>query len=98
MIAVFFRVIVDGEPTGYYGLAFAQNKKNLFWAIDEYADPYSVEVRTASGGGFCRLRTIDTHDDVEQSKWEVSEEDCRPEDEKWKSPNWGNYVYGEKNE
>lgn len=41
-----FRFIDENnKPTGYYGIAFAQNLYDMFFQIDEHGDPYSVEIK-----------------------------------------------------
>lgn len=52
MITVFFRVTCgDLCPKNYVGLAAAKNGADLFWLIDEFIDPYSVEIAKASKAG-----------------------------------------------
>ena len=54
MIAYWFRFIGDdNKPTGYMGLAFGQSQDDIYWQIDEFGDPNSVEVQTAKLGGMC---------------------------------------------
>lgn len=56
MLAYVFRIIDDdGKPTGYYGFAFAQNKREMFHVIDYHCDPFRVEVQTIYDGSLCGL-------------------------------------------
>jgi hypothetical protein len=49
-----YRFIDDeGIPTGYYGVVGANSERDLFWAIDEFGDPYRCELRKLSNIGFC---------------------------------------------
>ena len=43
----------NGELTGYYGIVVAKNKLDLFWAIDEFGDPYRCEIKKLDKGGIC---------------------------------------------
>ena len=88
MIAYYFRVMTDGQPNGYMGLVFAQNKSDLFWQIDEFVDPYAVEVQKAYIGGYCKLLTKISEEDIKTSKHEYSEREPFFEEEKWKTMNW----------
>ena len=56
--------MTDGQPNGYMGLVFAQNKSDLFWQIDEFVDPYAVEVQKAYIGGYCKLLTKISEEDI----------------------------------
>jgi len=87
MIAYNFRQMDDGKPTGYIGMVCGQNKRDLFWLIDEYLDPYSVQIKTAHRGGHCRFFDID---DLESSKHETSEYEPPIDDDGWRTPNWDN--------
>jgi hypothetical protein len=97
MIAVYFRHMGQTAqgygPTGFVGLAVAQNKSDLFWVIDEFCDPYRVEVQTARKGGMCVHLTEtgdDDDEDPERSNWETS--GMLPDPfhtyEKWRKPKW----------
>lgn len=86
MIACHFRFVNDKGPTGFYGIAFANTKRDLFWEIDRYGDPYSVEIKRACHGSFCcRAENVDC-EDVDPSLSELEFE--VPFNEKWKSPKW----------
>ncbi|MEY4411765.1 MAG: hypothetical protein RL560_24 [Actinomycetota bacterium] len=43
----------DGELSGYYGVVVAKDKLDLFWAIDEFGDPYLCEIKKLDKGGIC---------------------------------------------
>lgn len=56
MLAYVFRIIDDrGKPTGYYGFAFAKNKRDMFHVIDYHYDPFRVEVQTIYDGSLFGL-------------------------------------------
>jgi hypothetical protein len=38
-------ITTDNDKIGYFGVVFASNKKELFWALDEVCDPYSCEIK-----------------------------------------------------
>jgi hypothetical protein len=87
MTAYYFRVIQDGEPNGWVGFAMAETMHHLFWTIDEFVDPYGVEIQTAKTAGYCYHMAIDG-DDVTNSKHEFSEHQPFFDDGKWKKPVW----------
>lgn len=62
MIAYHFRVLSDGLPNGWVGFAFANNLQELFWQIDNHADPYRVEIKrhTAVAAASYKLTTATT--------------------------------------
>lgn len=43
----------DRQPTGYVGLVTGQDMADVFHQIDQYGDPYSVQLRPAIEGSFC---------------------------------------------
>ena len=89
MIAYFFRFVdFKGEPTGYTGLAVAANMTDMFWTIDEFGDPYSVEIKSATEGGVCFLETEDG-DSVTRTEVETCEKNPLATDViKWRRPTW----------
>ncbi len=91
MTAYWFRVIgaEDGQPTGYIGMVVGASADDLFWAIDEFADPYCVEVATCNFGGFC-LHLATDGDEVTSSKFETSDRMPFPDDSdvRWRVPPW----------
>jgi len=87
MTAYYFRVIQDGKPNGWVGFAMAETMHHLFWTIDEFVDPYAVEIQTAKTAGYCYHMAIDG-DDVTNSKHEFSEHEPFFDDGKWKKPVW----------
>ena len=87
MTAYYFRVIEDGEPNGWVGFAMAESMQHLFWTIDEFVDPYAVEIKTAKAAGYCYHMKVD-NDDVKTSKYEFSREEPFFDDDKWRSPIW----------
>ena len=95
MTAVYFRVL-DAEtkqPTGHIGFACAQNNEELLWAIDEFCDPYSVEVKTAYKFAMCLFERDSDGDgddgEALHSEWEVTERLPFWDDtEGWRKPAW----------
>ena len=87
MTAYYFQVIQDGEPNGWVGFAMAKTMQHLFWTIDEFVDPYAVEIKTAKAAGYCYHMKIDG-DDVETSGYEFSGEEPFFDEDKWRKPVW----------
>ena len=90
MIAYYFRTIdEDGKPTGYMGMAFGQSKEEVFWAIDEFCDPFNVEILTARRGGYCRRIEVDGEDHISHD-YEISDTEPIHGDESynWRRPKW----------
>lgn len=87
MTAYYFRVIEKGESNGWVGFAMGPTLQHLFWAIDEFVDPYSVEIKTAKVAGYCYHIGVDG-DDVESSKHEFSEHEPFFDEDKWRKPVW----------
>jgi hypothetical protein len=85
MKAAWFRVIKDGVPTGRAGMVFGRDDEDLFWAVDEYVDPYAVEVRPARWGGFCMLVGDGDNPNTEH---ETGGAFPGIEDNGWKLPSW----------
>jgi hypothetical protein len=94
MTAYFFRFVDDeDEPTGYAGIAFAANKKDLFWMIDEFGDPYSVQIAKMSQSGMCVKYEIPEDEEVDAiySEVEISERayyGLTGDKRAWKRPSW----------
>ncbi len=84
MRAYYFRVIQDGKPNGWIGFACVENKDELYFAIDEYCDPYSVQIKTATTGSYIRL--IDENGIEFPAEFSEYEEDI--ESDGWREPNW----------
>lgn len=101
MIAYYFRVLVDDKPNGYMGLVFGHNMNSLFFAIDEFCDPYGVEIKKAHHGGYCKFvehtyypETAEhgEEDVYDESEYEFAEEEPEIDDnEKWKKPVWPSF-------
>jgi len=87
MTAYYFRVVEDGKPNGWVGFVMAPTVQELFLAIDEFVDPYAVEIQTANTAGYCYHMEIDG-DDVETSKYETSELEPFFDRPKWRKPVW----------
>lgn len=90
MKAVYFRVIFeDGTPTGYVGFVTYTNSKDMFLAIDEFADPYSVEIKDAPLFGFCMKVTKFDDEEYATSEYEVSDHiPCPYENDGWMRPKY----------
>ena len=84
MRAYYFRVIQDGKPNGWIGFACVENKDELYFAIDEYCDPYSVQIKTAITGSYIRL--IDENGIEFPAEFSEYEEDIKSDG--WREPNW----------
>jgi hypothetical protein len=85
--AYFFRFVDDEGPTGYVGFAYAKTKAELFWMIDEFGDPYGVELKTAPRGcGFCVFQ--DPEDGHSQHEISQSLPFRDLEKKGWKKPDW----------
>lgn len=92
MIAYAFRFIDDNDnPTGWHGIAFGQNKDDLFRIIDAHGDPCATEIKVIHGGLFCFMTNKRGEPDFANKKDEP-ELDCGTamllENEGWKRPNW----------
>ena len=84
MPAYYFRVIHEGKPNGWIGFACVESKDQLYFAIDEYCDPYSVEIKSASTGSYIRL--IDEDEKYTSSEFSEYEEDI--DSDGWRDPKW----------
>ena len=94
MIAYLFRFINedDGLPSNWYGVAFARDKKELFWQIDQHGDPYGCQIKTATNASICWV--VAPGEDRDPEKYERSEELlCLEEETGWKTPKWPDGVY-----
>lgn len=88
MKAVWFRVVgIDGMPTGHVGFAMGRVEVELFWAIDEFADPYSVEVKKAKVAGFC-FKAEEDEEDILYLDQEITESMPSPYEDGWEKPEW----------
>ena len=88
MKAVWFRVIdADGIPTGHIGFAMGRVEVELFWAIDEFVDPYSVEVKRAKVAGFC-FKAEENEEDVLFFDQEITGVMPLPSEDGWEKPEW----------
>lgn len=93
MIACYFRFINDdGVPVGYYGIAIARTKRDLFWEIDKYGDPYCVEILTVPSMSFCLYaeNAESENEDPEFSRVEFSKVEFNG---KWIKPKWPDQAY-----
>jgi hypothetical protein len=94
--AVMFRFIdAAGKPTGYVGIAFARDDKELFWTIDEFGDPYSVELANLKQAGMCIKCDVNNGDieaEINSSEVEITghftDAVSMPDTCKWKKADW----------
>jgi hypothetical protein len=88
MTAYYFRALdEEGSPNGWIGFVMAEDRKQLLWAIDEFIDPYSVEIKTAYNAGYC-YRIDQDGDYVAAKDYEISELEPMIDDSGWRKPNW----------
>jgi len=95
---VWFRFLEDGKPTGEVGFAMARTKADLFWEIDRYGNPRSVEIYDVDSMSFCLTEgppedptdpedTCPTYTDVEFT--DRLPLYSPPETADWRKPRWG---------
>ena len=61
-----FRFTDDTEPTGWYGIVFADNDYDLFWRIDIYGNPLSCEISRVMPKDLYKISyCYQTNDDVD---------------------------------
>jgi len=91
MIAYYFRVMeTDGTPTNYSGFVFGRDINDVFWAIDEFTDPYGVEIKSAAGiAGYC----LKNNGDEDYSEIEISQRHQPSDLSTWKKPDWSKLSY-----
>tara|TARA_R110000868_G_scaffold272773_2_gene532009 strand:+ start:2298 stop:2573 length:276 start_codon:yes stop_codon:yes gene_type:complete len=90
MMAYYFRAMNEDGPTGWVGFVMCRTKKELFWGIDEFIDPYSVQIKKAHGAGYCRLLV----EDEDAIKYEASGDEyfVTSDEEGWITPNWNRVI------
>ena len=88
MTAYYFRVIQDGKPNGWVGFAMAETMQHLFWTIDEFVDPYAVEIKTAKTAGYCYRSEVVDGWEINRSNYEFSEHEPFFDEDKWRKPVW----------
>lgn len=93
MKAFYFRFLDDEQnPTGWIGFAMAKQIDDIFCIIDEFGDPYTVQIQMAKKAGFCvqwKQFTDGSGDAVLEMPPELSE--SMPwvfDDEAWIIPPW----------
>lgn len=93
MKAFYFRFLDDsGKATGWVGLVVGQTMNQIFDCIDEYGNPYTVQIQAAKKGGFCvhwKLFPDESGDAVMDKPAEIS--DYMPwfyDDDGWITPPW----------
>jgi hypothetical protein len=72
----------NGDGSGWIGFAMAEDKEGLFWAIDEFIDPYSVKIKRAHTAGYC----FEVNGD--ESNYELSSYQPMINEDGWRKPNW----------
>ena len=90
MINFYFRFInEDGKPTGYIGYVQGTDARDVFERIDQYGNPYFVELSRSHGASYCKLQTEDG-DEIEDSSFEFDESEPFATDKKrhWYRPTW----------
>ena len=88
MTAYYFRVMQDGKPNGWVGFAMAESMQHLFWTIDEFVDPYSVEIKTAKTAGYCYHLEKKYEDEWTETGHEFSGHEPDWDEDKWRKPVW----------
>lgn len=88
MKAVYFRVVLeDGTPTGHVGLVTYDGSKDLYLSLDEFVDPFAVEIKDADDFSFCMKVTNFGEDEIETSEYEIGEGVPDPyENNGWRKP------------
>jgi hypothetical protein len=80
-----------GEQMGYVGFAYAKNMLELFWEIDQFYDPYLVEIKELKSSSMC-MKIIDIN---EFDNYELGERFTSIIDKQgFKKPEWPENVYG----
>ena len=92
MSAYYFRVMEDDKPNGYIGFVYAESKHDLFYVIDEFCDPYSVQIKKAHYGGYCRFLDFEK-DEFDKEQNEFSEGEPLLEEGGWRDPKWEDFPY-----
>ena len=59
-----YLVRIEGDEGHDYGVFIASSLRDLFWAIDEWADPYQFEYRRLRRGVWFCSGNIGTQDEV----------------------------------
>jgi len=88
MTAYYFRVVDDSKPNGWIGFAMAETIQHLFWTIDEFVDPYSVEIKTAKVAGYCYHAEVVDGWTLNRSDYETSESEPFLHEDAWSKPVW----------
>lgn len=93
MIAYWFRLMEEGKPNGYVGMAVAYNMRGVFWQIDQYCDPFAVEVKSVQSGGFCTREGVGWSESNEafysgRTEFETAEQMPFSWEKKWRKPSW----------
>ena len=79
---------ISGKLTEYSGLAIAYNMQEIFWEIEQYVDPYLVQIMPATNGGYCLHNGDEENDykEIEISGHHVPSRGAKTA--KWAKPNW----------
>lgn len=79
--------------TGWVGVAFGRDWSDVFWAIDEHGDPYSVlliHITASMRGSFCVLDDYDEDTGMYGSGRDHETNEYTPflDDPRWSAPQW----------
>ncbi len=97
MIAYLFRFIdKDGDLSPYVGLTTARSESELFWAIDEFENPYSAVVARVSlelASLCCKIEGEDL--DIELTELELGEHmrGILIDSHQWMRPKWSRNAH-----
>jgi hypothetical protein len=79
VLAYYFR----WPGSGWVGLAVAPTMNDIFWAIDEFGNPYDAEIQKTDRGGFC------VRQDGDEREFEYSDSTPLPDDDRgWVAFKW----------
>lgn len=80
------------EPAGWVGFAVAQDIEKMFWAIDQFVDPYKVQVKTLYHFSSCaELKRYEKCGEDESELVNVTFGESYPcvfDEDGWKAPIW----------
>ena len=91
----------ENVTNAWIGIVFAKTMVDLFWQIDEHADPYGVEVKKVDLCGSIFVRETFNPKDEELSDFEysgVEMSETMPswaydaDEDGWKTINWRKYL------
>ena len=91
LVKIFRQIDEDGKPTGVRGFVVGRTMLEIFWAIDEFINPYETQIATPNRAGVCYFLEDDELDAEDHS---ISEELCLcyDQDRKWRSVDWKRFL------